>query len=201
MPRLKLIKFIPLLLVLLITLSCRQSVQPLDLPTYVYLVLLHPIRSSQPHLHPQWLRSFPLSGTRMTSRSFHQPPMYRKNYPRFASRMNNISFRAGDTVGSLAAQISDHCADADRCKSNLQPRSARSGTAIDHSRSHPGRGGSGFKIIPDSELIYGPYAASFDINEFVGRYDSYLSRYSVKRWKGKRSQVLKLCNLWLKITR
>ena len=42
----------------------------------------------------------------------------------------------------------------------------------------PGETGSGFKIIPDSELVYGPYAQSFDVKGFVSQYDSYLSRYS-----------------------
>jgi LasA protease len=42
----------------------------------------------------------------------------------------------------------------------------------------PGAPGSGFKIIPDSELVYGPYAQAFDVNAFVSKYDGYLRNYS-----------------------
>ena len=34
-----------------------------------------------------------------------------------------------------------------------------------------------FKIIPDSELVYGPAAADFDVREFVARYQGYLLNY------------------------
>lgn len=35
-----------------------------------------------------------------------------------------------------------------------------------------------FKIIPDSELVYSPSNASFDVNKFVVNYDGYLATYS-----------------------
>lgn len=35
----------------------------------------------------------------------------------------------------------------------------------------------GFKIIPDSELVYGPLAASFDVREFAAPYNGYLMTY------------------------
>ncbi len=34
-----------------------------------------------------------------------------------------------------------------------------------------------FKIIPDSELVYGPYAASFDVDAFVAAQGGYLAHY------------------------
>lgn len=37
--------------------------------------------------------------------------------------------------------------------------------------------GPAFKIIPDSELVYGPAAAGFDVRQFVALFDSYLLRY------------------------
>jgi murein DD-endopeptidase MepM/ murein hydrolase activator NlpD len=41
----------------------------------------------------------------------------------------------------------------------------------------PGDPGSDFKVIPDSELVYGPLAQSFDVENFIEQYDSYLNRY------------------------
>ncbi len=37
--------------------------------------------------------------------------------------------------------------------------------------------GPSFKLAPDSELVYGPAAAGFNVAEFVATYDSYLLRY------------------------
>jgi LasA protease len=37
--------------------------------------------------------------------------------------------------------------------------------------------GSSFKIIPDSELVYGPMAKDFDARAFILSYDGYLARY------------------------
>jgi hypothetical protein len=38
--------------------------------------------------------------------------------------------------------------------------------------------GSSFKIIPDSELIYGPAAIHFDIESFIHEHGGYLANYS-----------------------
>ena len=42
----------------------------------------------------------------------------------------------------------------------------------------PGAVGSSFKIIPDSELIYGPASAKFDVGAFVQARGGYLSAYA-----------------------
>lgn len=43
--------------------------------------------------------------------------------------------------------------------------------------SEPGPPGSGFKIIPDSELVYGPRSADFDVISFVKSKNGYLAAY------------------------
>lgn len=42
----------------------------------------------------------------------------------------------------------------------------------------PANPGTGFKIIPDSELVNGPAAACFDLETFIIKYNGYLSRYT-----------------------
>jgi LasA protease len=42
----------------------------------------------------------------------------------------------------------------------------------------PGQVGSSFKIIPDSELVYGPASANFDIEAFVRSKGGYLASYT-----------------------
>jgi murein DD-endopeptidase MepM/ murein hydrolase activator NlpD len=41
----------------------------------------------------------------------------------------------------------------------------------------PGPVGPAYKVIPDSELVFGPASVEFDVDNFVSRYDSYLLRY------------------------
>ncbi|MCU0485133.1 MAG: LysM peptidoglycan-binding domain-containing M23 family metallopeptidase [Anaerolineales bacterium] len=41
----------------------------------------------------------------------------------------------------------------------------------------PGPTGPADKVIPDSELVYGPASVGFDVENFTSRYDSYLLRY------------------------
>jgi LasA protease len=41
----------------------------------------------------------------------------------------------------------------------------------------PGAPGPSFKIIPDSELVYGPYSADFDLQGFIEGQNGYLSTY------------------------
>jgi LasA protease len=38
--------------------------------------------------------------------------------------------------------------------------------------------GSSFKLIPDSELVYGPASAQFDVESFIGEQGGYLANYS-----------------------
>ena len=38
--------------------------------------------------------------------------------------------------------------------------------------------GSAFKLIPDSELVYGPASAQFDIKSFIEKHGGYLAKYS-----------------------
>jgi hypothetical protein len=42
----------------------------------------------------------------------------------------------------------------------------------------PGATGPDFKIIPDSELVYGPASATFDISAFVKSHNGYLNTYT-----------------------
>ena len=41
----------------------------------------------------------------------------------------------------------------------------------------PGPAGTGFKVVPDSELVFGPSSDGYDVGGFLSRYDSYLARY------------------------
>lgn len=52
------------------------------------------------------------------------------------------------------------------------------GVTLNIPAPEPGLAGPSFKIIPDSELVYGPASAFFDINEFIARQRGYLTSYT-----------------------
>jgi len=84
----------------------------------------------------------------------------------------------GDTLGSIAQQYgvslealmqANGLSDADF----LSP-----GQALDIPAPNPGEQGPDFKIIPDSEMVYGPASAMFNVNAFVQLEGGYLAAYS-----------------------
>lgn len=51
------------------------------------------------------------------------------------------------------------------------------GQVLEIPRPEPGQFGPDFKIIPDSELVYGPATIGFDVEEFINSKGGYLQRY------------------------
>jgi len=90
----------------------------------------------------------------------------------------NHVIQPGDTLGSIALQYgvgldalmqANGLSDADL----LSP-----GDALYIPAPSPGEQGSDFKIIPDSEMVYGPANAFFDVYAFVQHESGYLATYS-----------------------
>jgi LysM repeat protein len=169
MHRLRLKKFTLLLLVLLITLACRQSVQPLSIPTLSYnTVTAAPTMAVEPD--PTMATFLPVVRNPDDETIVSPTPDVPKELPAIRNEddsLGTIAARYGITVEMLIEtnQISN-------------PDLLEPGQLLVIPAPIPGETGAGFKIIPDSELVYGPYSQSFDIKEFASRYDSYLSRYS-----------------------
>ena len=85
---------------------------------------------------------------------------------------------AGDTVGSIA-QSYGISVDALEQANNLTNSSMLNiGQSLNVPPPPAGEAGSSFKIIPDSELVYGPASAQFDITAFVQGRNGYLAGYS-----------------------
>jgi murein DD-endopeptidase MepM/ murein hydrolase activator NlpD len=58
----------------------------------------------------------------------------------------------------------------------------------------PGAPGPSFKIIPDSELVYGPYNVQFNLKEFIDSQNGYLSSYreDVKEESMSSAEIIEL---------
>jgi len=80
--------------------------------------------------------------------------------------LGDIAQRYG--VGLLALMEVNGLSEADM----LQP-----GQVLIIPAPQPGEQGPDFKVIPDSELVYGPASATFDVEAFVQREGGYLAAY------------------------
>jgi LasA protease len=177
MPRLRLLQYALLLSVFVITLSCRQSVQPLNLPTYVYNTSTpDPIISTEPA--PTMATFLPVIRNPDDVTIVSPTPDVPKELPAIRNEDDQYIVQVGDSLGSIASRYGITAQMVINANKITNPDLLEVGQLLTIPAPIPGEEGAGFKVIPDSELIYGPYAASLDIKEFVSRYDSYLSRYS-----------------------
>jgi LasA protease len=177
MPRLRLIKYIIFLLVFFITLSCRQSVQPLSIPTIAYSTIT-PIPIAINESDPTMAAMLPIVRNPNDVTIVSPTPDIPVALPEIRQKDEQYTVQAGDSLGSIAARYGITAQMLIEANQINNPDLLEVGQELTIPAPIPGETGTGFKIIPDSELVYGPYAQSFDVKGFVSRYDSYLSHYS-----------------------
>ena len=177
MPRTRFIKYAIFLLVLITTLSCRQSIQPLSIPTIVY-------NSTTPRA-TQLVTPEPTSAVYIPVArnpddvTIESPtPDVVRDLPGIPTEDDQYNVQVGDSLGSIATRYNITVQMLLEANKIANPDLLEVGQELEIPAPMPGEAGAGFKIIPDSELVYGPYAQNFDVKEFVSRFDSYLSRYS-----------------------
>ncbi len=88
--------------------------------------------------------------------------------------------QAGDTLGKIAELYDLHVDSLIAANPDINPNYLAVGQEINIPVVPPQAVGSDFKIIPDSELVNGPFAALFDISAFIDGAGGYLSRYTEK---------------------
>ena len=177
MPPSRLIKYTLLLLVFIITLSCRQSIQPLSIPTLTYNTTT-PDPTSIVEPDPTTVTFLPVIRNPDDVTIVSPTPDVARELPEIRSQEETYIVQVGDSLGSIAARYGITAQMLIKANQIPNPDLLEVGQELIIPAPIPGETGVGLKIIPDSELIYGPYAQSFDVKGFVNRYDSYLSRYS-----------------------
>ncbi len=90
---------------------------------------------------------------------------------------NQYTVQAGDTLGSIA-QAFGISVDALQQANSLTSTLLTVGQSLQVPPPSVGAPGSSFKIIPDSELVYGPASAQFDIAAFIQSRNGYLASYT-----------------------
>jgi len=177
MSRLRLIKCTLLLLVLIITLSCRQSIQPLSISTIAYNTITpDPTATIEPD--PTMATFLPVVRNPEDVTIVSPTPDTPRELPEIRNEDEHYIVQGGDSLGSIADRFGITPQMVIQANQITNPDLLEVGQELIIPAPIPGETGANFKIIPDSELVYGPYAQSFDVKGFVSRYDSYLSRYS-----------------------
>jgi LysM repeat protein len=86
--------------------------------------------------------------------------------------------QSGDTLGSIAQQYGVSLGALMQANGLSDADFLTTGQALIIPAPSPGEQGPDFKIIPNSELVYGPASANFDVDAFVQAKGGYLSSYS-----------------------
>jgi LasA protease len=181
MRRLRLEIYILILLVLVITLACRQSIQPLSIPTVEY-------QNAAPTPTVNTALNLAIKPTPISYLAIiHDPdettigtptPDIERELPDIRLEDDEYIVQIGDSLGSIASRFNITVQMLLNANQITNPDLLEVGQLLVIPAPIPGGQGSGFKIIPDSEFVYGPYAQSLDVSGFLARFDSYLNRYS-----------------------
>jgi LasA protease len=181
MPRSRLVISSLILLVFVITLACRQSVQPLSIPTIDYPKASPtgvPVVTQELSLKPSQAFYMPVIRRKDDATIITPTPDVQRELPVIRSEDEQYIVQMGDSLGILATKYDitvQMLLDANQISN---PDLLEVGQLLTIPAPIPSGQDIGFKIIPDSELVYGPYAQSLDIKGFLAKFDSYLNRYS-----------------------
>ncbi len=86
--------------------------------------------------------------------------------------------QAGDTLGDIAQRYGISVQDLMLANNISDPNLLDVGMVLNIPAPNPGDAGSALKMIPDSELVYGPASAFFDIETFIQSQNGYLAEYA-----------------------
>lgn len=85
--------------------------------------------------------------------------------------------QANDSLGAIAQRYGVSLDALVQANNISDPNLIEPGQALEIPAADPLPPGPSFKIIPDSELVYGPASATFDISAFIQSQKGYLSQY------------------------
>lgn len=86
--------------------------------------------------------------------------------------------QAGDTLGTIAQRYGVSLDTLMQANGLSDPNLLSVGQSLTIPAPSPGDRGPDFKIVPDSELVYGPSSARFDVKEFIQGKGGYLASYN-----------------------
>ncbi len=97
--------------------------------------------------------------------------------PTLRQTVEQYVVQPGDTLGRIAQNFGVSIADLMRANQLNDPNLLQVGQVLIIPTPEPGAIGPSFKIIPDSELVYGPASIGFDIEAFLKKQGGYLATF------------------------
>ncbi len=97
--------------------------------------------------------------------------------PTIRSQAQQYTVKAGDTLGKIAIQFNIALDELVKANALANPDHLEVGQTLNIPAPTPQAAGSGFKIIPDSELVNSPSSIGFDVTHFVQKRGGYLAQY------------------------
>jgi len=90
---------------------------------------------------------------------------------------DQYTVQAGDTLGFIAQRYGISIQTLMAANNLTDANLLTVGMVLTVPAPNPGDAGTSFKVIPDSELVYGPATVYFDINSFIESQNGYLKTY------------------------
>ncbi len=181
MPRSRLVIYTLGLLVLSITLACRQSIRPISIPTAEYRIATAtntPTPTQAMVADPNQASLLPVIRKTNDPSIITPTPDARRVLPAIRNEEDAYIVQPGDSLGSIATRYEITVPMLIEANQIADPNLVEVGQYLTIPAPIPSGEGPEFKIIPDSELVYGPYAQSLEVKSYLARFDSYLNRYS-----------------------
>jgi murein DD-endopeptidase MepM/ murein hydrolase activator NlpD len=100
------------------------------------------------------------------------------NLPAMRIEPEEYVIQAGDALGKIAQQYGISLAELVQANEIINPDFVQPGQTLVIPVATPENPGPAFKLIPDSELVYGPALAGFDLAAFIQGQGGYLAQYS-----------------------
>jgi len=88
------------------------------------------------------------------------------------------SVQSGDTLSLIASRYDLPVTALISANPDINPEILEVGQVINIPAPQPAPAVSDFKIIPDSELVYGPASADLDVASFISQYGGFLNSYT-----------------------
>ncbi len=100
--------------------------------------------------------------------------------PTLRAQSEQYVVQANDTLASIGSAYGVSVDALVQANNIADPNILSVGQVLTIPAPVPGKMGTGYKVLPDSELVYGPNAAGFDVLSYVSQQPGYLSRYQEK---------------------
>lgn len=107
-----------------------------------------------------------------------QTPNPVRSLPTVRHTESEYTVQSGDTLGAIAGSFGVGLAALLQANQISGQDTLIPGSTLKIPAPEMSAAGPAFKVIPDSELVYGPAAADFDVREFVAAQGGYLREYT-----------------------